>query len=411
MTDQLQMFSPEILAASANATSSPESAAGPLPPSLLACLPTGPYGPEAAHVSLSVRRDGGKVPTIHGICGPTSFASSTPVGPLESWENRLRARLATLGSTESPLIWEARVTPAGSLISRLRPWTPRKSGSGSGGRRSPWRAPQAGDERAALSSERRDQTMLAHQMDLSARAPWPAVQAADAGASSRSGDRKDELLLKGMMRANSPAEVSTRSTPRATDGENGSPNCSFSGGGTPLPAQMAQVSASPRATPKGSDAGPDFAKHDRSATGLSLQAQMAEAQEARPRAAPRAGDWRSGSSQVGAAELRPGGSMLPEQMTESELTKAAPWSTPVSTELTRGHGIYDQGGSPLVHQMIETEAGGPAPTGSSATTAKRGGSPTPLHPCWLQGFPAVWLLGAVWATRSASRSPRKSSKR
>ena len=264
-----------------------------------------------------------------------------------------------IGSTESPLIWEPRTTKAGRSISRLRPWTPRKSASVYTGSQpeaqAPWPAP------TSLSFDKSHQPGNCRSMNDMADmmvtfAAWPAVQAAEAGAKSRSGDRKDELLLQGMMRANTPAEASTRSTPRASDGEKGGPNMRFTAGGTPLPAQMY-----------------GFAHVDREGTGgPSLQTQMAGTQ-ARPWAAPRAGDWRSGSSQVGAAELRPGGSMLPEQMTE-------------------------------------TEAGGPEPTGSSATTTKRAGSPTPAHPCWLQGFPAVWLLGAAWATQSASQKPSKSSK-
>lgn len=365
-TDQLQMFYPETLQASARSTSSPDVAAGPLPSSLLGFLPTSTSGLDPARVSLSARRDGAKVPTILGICGPTSFASSTPAGPLASWENRLRERLAMVGSTESPLIWEARVSPAGQSISRLRPWTPRRSGSGSGGLRSTWPAPMAAEPDAdpLLRDQRRLVAKQRHKgktgnglgfstSELMRRAPdqlapWPAVQAsaASAGHTSRSGDRKDELLLQGMMRENSP--VSPWAPPMARD-------------------------------KAGANSAAHTARQKAKGHGLTqLNDQMYQT-SARPRAAPRAGDWRSGSSLVGANSLRPGGSMLPEQMTETQ--------APTSPE----------------------GPGGPAPTGSCATTRNRGGSPTPAHPCWLQGFPAVWLLGAAWATQSASRSPSKSS--
>lgn len=339
--------SPPTLRASGDTTSSPGSADGPLPLSLLTLLPTGASGLDPAHVSLSRRRDGAWVPTMHGICGPTSFASSTHAGPLASWENRLRERLAMVGSTESPLIWERRATPAGRSISRLRPWTPLKSGNGSTGPRSmarAWPAP------TSLSFDQSHQPGNSRSMNatydlMAGAAPWPAVQAAQAGAASRSGDRKEELLLQGMMRANTP-KGSPWATPRSSDGEKGSTNQRFTGGGEPLPAQMGQTDM-----------------------------------KARPRAAPRAGDWRSGASQVGAKELRPGGSMLPEQMAESSLAPAT------------------------------SDPGGAEASGSSATTAKRVGSPTPLHPCWLQGFPAAWLLGAALATRSSRRSRARSSPR
>jgi hypothetical protein len=401
MTDQLQMFSPETSGGSPNATSSPASGDGPLPSSLLVCLPSDLSGLDPVPVSLSVRREGGKVVTMNGISGPTSFASSTPAGPLASWENRLRARLGTIGSTESPLIWEARATPAGRSISRLRPWTPRRSGKGSTG--SPWPAPLAMEHAKGgprLSDDPKQGHDLATKMFLApwpapdastggprppdpkrgeapglamvmTAAPWPAVQAsaAAAGHTSRSGDRKDELLLQGMMRENSP--VSPWATPRASDHkktpkDGRGPN---SHEGDPLPVQMA-----PWRAPQ---AGDERAALDSSSLDQEMLAHQMD--KARPCAAPRAGDWRSGSSQVGTSSLRPGGSMLPEQMTETQ-------------------------------DRTAEQAGGPAPSGSSATTARRGGSPTPVHPCWLQGFPAVWLLGAASATRSASPKPSKSSR-
>lgn len=463
-TDQLQMFSPETSGASDSTTSSPASEDGPLPPSLLVGLPIDPYGAVPVPVSLSVRRDGAKVPTIHGICGPTSFASPAPSGPLSSWENRLRARLAMLGSTESPLIWEARTTPAGRSISRLRPWTPRRSASASGGAR--WTAPTVVDaesrgyqmsggktyltlpgqmaeelakpapwatatahERTSMPRQVDHGEQLANQMaaapwpavtaqindgdpekkaqrraalkikhgsatgngmgmgtaEVMRLAPWPAVQAsaADAGHTSRSGDRKDELLLQGLMRENSPQEGYWRA-PNVVDAKGGTRKTAVGESMVQLSHQMVDTADSALApgfwsAPTSSESGPDFAKARRSNTGEKVETQMAAS--ATPWAAPRAGDWRSGSSQVGAQALRPGGSMLPEQMTES--SSGAATSGP----------------------------GGPAPSGSSATTTKRGGSPTPAHPCWLQGFPAVWLLGAAWATQSASRRRSKSSPR
>lgn len=56
-----------------------------------------------------------------GTCGPTSFASSVPDGPLSGWENRLRQRLARIGSTECLLTWKTSATPAGRPLSRLVP--------------------------------------------------------------------------------------------------------------------------------------------------------------------------------------------------------------------------------------------------------------------------------------------------
>lgn len=123
------------------------------------------FGQPLAPVSRSRKPARAAGETIHGICGPTCFASSAPAGPLSSWENRLRARLASIGSTESPLIWQARATPAGRSISRLRPWTPRTSASDSTG--SPW--------------------------------PTPTVADVQGGRKTRSGARSGEMLLNGLL--------------------------------------------------------------------------------------------------------------------------------------------------------------------------------------------------------------------
>ena len=76
---------------------------------------------------------------IQGTCGQTFFGSSEPAGHLSSWVNRLQERLATVGSTELPLIWNEKITPAGRSIYRLRPLTRRISGRDFTG--SPWETP------------------------------------------------------------------------------------------------------------------------------------------------------------------------------------------------------------------------------------------------------------------------------
>jgi hypothetical protein len=104
-----------------------------------------PSGQRAAPVSRSRKLAKGLEPMTQGTCGRTYFASSVQSGPLSLWENRLRERLATLGSTESALIWKASATPAGRSKSRLVQSTLHKNGPGTGG--SQWRAPTAGETR------------------------------------------------------------------------------------------------------------------------------------------------------------------------------------------------------------------------------------------------------------------------
>lgn len=114
-----------------SATSSLEEDFGPSQPD----LQDGPivdfFGPVPAHASRSRRLAKGSEQMIQGICGRTFIASSVPSGPLSSWESRLRDRLGTVGSTESALIWRAKDTPAGQLISRLAPSTRHTNGTGS----------------------------------------------------------------------------------------------------------------------------------------------------------------------------------------------------------------------------------------------------------------------------------------
>ncbi len=284
--------------ATPNVTSSPGLADGLSQPGLPGFPPIGPSGPAPARVSRSRSPAKAPVSTIHGTCGPTSFASLPPVGPLSSWENRLRERLAMVGSTECSLIWRMKATPAGGSISRLAPWTPPTSVSDSTG--SPWPTPAAAD--------------------LSGGRTSPAGTSA---TGQRPDGTKAQVGLPNVMR-----EASPWSTPRASDGEKGGPNQSFGAGGQPLPAQM--HSASPWVTPS--------ARDYKDSAGMT--AERAD-----------------GRSRV---------DLVPRQM--------------IATAL----------------------ASGPPTTGSPATTARPAGSPNPMFPCWLMGFPLVWML----AVPQSGKSPK-----
>lgn len=100
---------------------------------------------------------------IQGICGRTFIASSVPAGPLSSWESRLRERLATVGSTESALIWREKITPQGQSISRLAPSMRHTNGTDCTG--SPWQTPLASDvrkqsENPETTLRRRDKSQM-----------------------------------------------------------------------------------------------------------------------------------------------------------------------------------------------------------------------------------------------------------
>lgn len=153
-------------------------------------------GPARARASRSASREKVEAPTTHGTCGPTSFASSVPAGPLSSWESRLRERLAMVGSTEFPLIWKEKATPAGRSISRLAPSMHRTSDSG------------------YIGSQ------------------WPTPTSRD----GKDGSYTPNVPLNGLLGR------MVWSTPRASDGEKGGPNMAFGAGGQPLPAQAASAS-------------------------------------------------------------------------------------------------------------------------------------------------------------------------
>lgn len=117
------MFNPQTSPDTGSATSSPASPVGPLQLDLLGGPTTASSGPAAPRASRSPSRAKEKPRMTIGTCGPTSFASSVPDGPLSSWENRLRRRLARTGSTECLLTWKQRTTPAGRSLSQLVPST------------------------------------------------------------------------------------------------------------------------------------------------------------------------------------------------------------------------------------------------------------------------------------------------
>lgn len=165
-----------------NATFSQAEGSGQLQLDLPGGLTTSRSGPAPARASLSRSPAKAEVQTIHGICGPTSFASSVPPGPLSSWESRLRERLAAIGSTECALIWREAPMEQGPSISRLAPWTPRTSVKGSIG--SPWPTPQhreRGGGSYADPMKAAARLTSGHQVNLQDHmvATWPTVQARD----------------------------------------------------------------------------------------------------------------------------------------------------------------------------------------------------------------------------------------
>lgn len=145
-----------------------------------------PLAPPLAPASPTAQPESNSAQMIQGICGRTYFESSVPPATQDSallfgWENRLRKRLAMVGSTECALIWREKESPQGLSISRLARSTRHTNGTDSTG------------------------------------SQWPTPTSSAAGNSSRSGERKDEPLMGGLMRGAQWA------TPRAGNGGIGHP--------------------------------------------------------------------------------------------------------------------------------------------------------------------------------------------
>lgn len=85
-----------------------------------ACRMTLIYGPAAAPANLSARQAQEQGWMTSGISGRISTTSSERAALHSSWENRLRAKTQTLGSTLYKMTWKPWDTGSGRVRSRLR---------------------------------------------------------------------------------------------------------------------------------------------------------------------------------------------------------------------------------------------------------------------------------------------------
>lgn len=225
------MFNPQTSPDTGNATSSPASPVGPLQLDLLGGPTTVSSGPAAPRASRSPSRVKEKPRMTIGTCGPTSFASSVPDGPLSSWENRLRRRLARTGSTECLLTWKQKATPAGRSLSQLVPSTRPIAGIDSG----LWPTPMAHEARLGYQRRRGDtkgsqESLTTVVVNVSAPLddpriaglwPTPTASLADKGVRSTEGAIREAARNQGPdLAAVTQAAVALYPTPRASANEN-----------------------------------------------------------------------------------------------------------------------------------------------------------------------------------------------
>ena len=172
-----------ILPDTPSATSLPALAVGATPCALPDGQRTDLFGRAVAHASHSARPvPGGALPTnaISGLLGSSSSASADLTLSLVS---KLKQQLTTDGSTLFNLTWREKVTPAGRLVCRLA----------ASGRR-------ISDSDFGL---------------------WPTPNTMEGGQTSRSGKRKGELLMGGLVGWPTPIVGDTTGGPRPPDDKRG----------------------------------------------------------------------------------------------------------------------------------------------------------------------------------------------
>ena len=243
------MFNPQTSPDTGNVTSSPASPVGPLQLDLLGGPTTVSSGPAAPRASRSPSRVKEKPRMTIGTCGPTSFASSVPDGPLSSWENRLRRRLARTGSTECLLTWKESTTPAGRPLSRLVPSTRPTEGIACG----LWRTPNAHVVDAKsnvvkLEGRKPSDPQVGLADQVAALWPTPTASLADKGV------RSTEGAIKGVARSHGPdlaAVAATALWPTPTSlapAKNGNNEAGNSAGLVAIRAHALALYPTPRAS-------------------------------------------------------------------------------------------------------------------------------------------------------------------
>jgi hypothetical protein len=171
---------------SRSAISSQASGAGPSLFEMLDGETDGRAGPAPARASRSAQRAKPEALPTPGTSGPTGSGSSASAALTSCLANRLRAALASRGSTLFRLTWRERVTPSGRRIPALRASARRTSGSDS----TSWPTPGHSDESGGripsdpLAKVRPSGAKVCQTLNAAATlAGWPTTTRQDAASS------------------------------------------------------------------------------------------------------------------------------------------------------------------------------------------------------------------------------------
>lgn len=188
------MFDQMTLPITHNATSSPGSACGVTPSDKQAGPMIGRSGRDPALANLSARQAAEQGLLTSGTYGLRGFGSSESESLSRSLANRLRAVTDTIGSTLYAMTWKVRVTPSGRSIYALRASARRTSGSGF----TSWPTPKVSTAKYQYANGDHSRPCL--ELPGAAQlASWPTPNAMEGGQTSRSGERRDEMLMGGMV--------------------------------------------------------------------------------------------------------------------------------------------------------------------------------------------------------------------
>ena len=181
MSVQYSMFGRTSLASTPNYTCSAGLAPGPTPSEAPDGPTTDPSSPSPARASLSARQAQAADLLTSGTSGPQPSTSSSSSDLARSLVSKLRAKLASRGSTLFSLTWRERVTPAQRSIYRLAASAHRTSGSGCGS----WPTPALTDMKGGYTGGRiRNGQLSTDRLDVTAQLTGPTPSGSPAGTGS-----------------------------------------------------------------------------------------------------------------------------------------------------------------------------------------------------------------------------------